>query len=81
MSRIHRLYHIDCLRSPDLTDHDPVRAHPQARPDQFPDADGPAALHICVSGLHLNKVGHMPDLKLRIVLYGDHPLPGINTVG
>ena len=73
--------HIHSLFASDLAYNDPVRPHPESGSDQIPYRHRSFALQIRLPSLKPYQVLHTPDLKLRIILYGDDPLSLGDKVG
>src|SRR5579875_389082 len=70
---VHRLEHVQRLTGADLTDDDPVRAHPQGVPHEVPDGHLPSPLRVGRTGLEAEDV-LLVELQLLGVLDGDDPL-------
>ncbi|MNC48736.1 hypothetical protein D3C75_978690 [compost metagenome] len=81
MAGVHRLQHIQAFGSPDLTDHDTVRPHPQGRADQITDCDLPASLRVSVPRLQGDEVRHGDNLQLGRVLDRNDPFLRRNELG
>ena len=72
---VHRLQHVERLATADLTDHDPVRPHPQRVADQVADGDLALALEVGRPVLQPQPV-RLAELQLGGVLDGDDALAG-----
>ena len=68
------------LRPPQLSEHDPVRAHPQAVDEQLPQRDLALALYVGPPRLHPHHVA-LPQPQLYVVLDGDDALPLVDVGG
>src|SRR5207302_92771 len=72
---VHRLQHVQRLRTADLADQDPVGPHPKAVAEELADGQLALAFHIGWTVLEGDDV-RVLDLQLRRVLDRDHTLVG-----
>ena len=56
MSGVHRLQHVECLATPDLTDHEPVGSHPECVAEEVSDGHLAPALDVGGAGLEADHV-------------------------
>ena len=73
MAGVHRLQHVQRLGAADLSDQDPVRAHPEAVAEKLPDRQLPLALDVGRAVLESDYVG-VVDLQLGGVFDCDDAL-------
>ena len=80
VSGVHGLKHIQCLRSTDLSDYDPVRSHSQGCFDQITDRNFIGILRIRLFRLHAHQVWNILDLKFGGILYRDYTFPRLYVI-
>jgi len=81
MAGVHGLQHVQGFAAAHLPDDDPVRPHPQRRPDQVPDRYFSPSLRVGVAGLQRYEVRHGHDLQLGRILDRDHALVPRDKLG
>ena len=70
---IHRLQHVQSRSVTHLADDDPVRSHPQRRPDQIPDTDLQVSFQIRVPRFQTDDVLCVRNPQFRRILDRDDP--------
>ena len=80
VARVQRLQHVQALRAPHLSHHDPVGAHPQGVADQLADRHLAATLQVRRAGLETDHVA-LAQPQLRRVLDRHDPLLARDRAG